>query len=98
MVTETQTLVYGGIDTHADTHHVAVVDHFGTQLGDLQVPASSSGYRAAVRFMNRWPHLSGVGIECTGSYGAGMSRAVREAGLDVVEVNRPQPLRSAPTR
>lgn len=89
MVTETQTLVYGGIDTHADTHHVAVIDHLGAPLGDLQVPATSAGYRIAVRFLNRWPQLGVVGIECTGSYGAGLSRAAREAGLDVVEVNRP---------
>lgn len=89
MVTETHTLVYGGIDTHADTHHVAVVDHLGTSLEDLQVPATSAGFRAAVRFLNRWPQLGTVGIECTGSYGAGVNRAVREAGLNVVEVNRP---------
>ncbi|TLP90353.1 IS110 family transposase [Nesterenkonia salmonea] len=89
MVTETQTLVYGGIDTHTDTHHVAVVDHLGTPLEDIQVPATSSGYRAAVRFLNRWPQLAALGVECTGSYGAGVSRAAREAGLNVVEVNRP---------
>lgn len=63
MVTETQTLVYGGIDTHADTHHVAVIDHLGTPLGDLQVPATCAGYRAALGFLNGWPQLGAVGIE-----------------------------------
>ena len=30
-----------------------------------------------------------MGIECTGSYGAAVTRAVREAGITVFEVNRP---------
>ncbi len=89
MVTDSDLPVYGGIDTHADTHHVAVCDRTGRPLGDVQVPATSAGYRAAVGFLRRWPTLGVVGIECTGSYGAGVTRAVRTAGLLVIEVNRP---------
>jgi transposase len=89
MVTDQALAVYGGIDTHADTHHVAVLDRTGRRLGDMQVPATSAGYRAALKFFSRWPGLSVVGIECTGSYGAGVTRAARTAGLRVVEVNRP---------
>ncbi len=89
MVTDSDLPVYGGIDTHADTHHVAVCDRTGRPLGDLQVPATSAGYRAAVGFLRRWPTLAVVGIECTGSYGAGVTRAVRATGVAVVEVNRP---------
>lgn len=32
--------------------------------------------------------LGVVGIECTGSYGAGDTRAMRAAGLRVMEVNQ----------
>lgn len=30
-----------------------------------------------------------VGIECTGTFGAAVTRAVRDAGMTVVQVNRP---------
>jgi transposase len=82
-------LFFGGIDTHADTHHVAVIDGNGRRLGDVQVRADAAGYRAAVRFLSRWPGLVAVGIECTGSYGAGVARQVRRASFEIVEVNRP---------
>ena len=42
-----------------------------------------------MRFLGSWPGLVSVGIECTGSYGAAVTRAVREAGITVFEVNRP---------
>ena len=45
-----QIKVYGGIDTHADTHHVAVMDGTGRRLADVQVPATAAGYEAALRF------------------------------------------------
>lgn len=89
MVTQNQVEVYGGIDTHSDTHHVAVIDALGRRLADIQVPAIPAGYHTAVKFLLSQPGLVAVGIECTGSYGAGMTRAAREAGLEVVEVNQP---------
>lgn len=91
MVTQNQVEVevYGGIDTHADTHHVAVIDALGRRLDDIQVPATPAGYRTAVTFLQSQVGLVAVGIECTGSYGAGMTRAARNSGLEVVEVNQP---------
>lgn len=89
MVTDQATPVYGGIDTHADTHHVAVIDRTGRRLDDIAIPASAAGYRTALRFLGRWPGLVAVGVECTGSYGTGVMRALRAARLRVVEVNRP---------
>ncbi|NMM16447.1 MAG: IS110 family transposase [Cellulomonas sp.] len=81
--------VDGGIDTHADTHHVAVIDVHGRALGDVRVPATAAGYRQAVRFIGRWPQVVKVGVECTGSYGAGVTRELTAAGHTVIEVNRP---------
>ena len=89
MVTENRIGVYGGIDTHCDTHHVAVIDAIGRRLDDMQVPATPAGYRSAVKFLQAWPTLVAVGIECTGSYGAGVTRVARAAGIAVVEVNQP---------
>ena len=89
MLNDKQIKVYGGIDTHADTHHVAVVDAAGRRLADVQVPTTAVGYRAALQFLRSWDGLVRVGIECTGSYGAAVTRAVRDAGIEVVEVNRP---------
>lgn len=82
-------VVYAGIDTHADTHHVAVIDGHGRALDDVQVRADAAGYRRAIAFLSRWPQIAAVGVECTGSYGAAITRALLATGLRVVEVNRP---------
>lgn len=89
MVNDKQIKVYAGIDTHADTHHIAVIDAADRRLADVQVPTTAAGYRAALRFLRSWGGLVSVGIECTGSYGAAVTRAVRDAGIEVVDVNRP---------
>jgi len=60
MVTNHALAVYGGIDTHADTHHVAVCDCTGSRLGDTQVPATTARYRAAVQFLRRWSSLGAM--------------------------------------
>jgi len=82
-------LVYAGVDTHTDTHHVAVIGAHGRELGDTQVPATAAGYRQALAFLARWPDVVEVGVECTGSYGAALTRELRAAGYAVIEVNRP---------
>ena len=41
----TSNAVVAGVDTHKDTHHVAVLEAgTGARLGDLQVPATPAGY------------------------------------------------------
>ena len=60
MVNHNHGPVYGGIYTHADTHHVAVVDAHGHQLVDVQIPTTTAGYRTAVRFFQAWPGLATV--------------------------------------
>lgn len=85
----TPTRVFGGADTHADTIHVAAVDALGRDLGDGEFPTTPAGYRAALGFLTGMGAVEAVGIEGTSSYGAGLARAAIEAGLVVVEVNRP---------
>ncbi len=75
--------VYAGIDTHADTHHVAVIDAHGRPVDDVRVEATARGYREVLTFLARWAGVVLVGVECTGSYGAGVTRTLTEAGARV---------------
>jgi len=81
--------VYGGVDTHKDTHHAAVVDRNGGVLGDAQFPADSAGYQHLLGWLRGFGRVVKVGVEGTGSYGAGLDRHLHAAGVSVVEVNRP---------
>lgn len=82
--------VVAGADTHSQTHHVAVLDAVtGARLGDRQFPATLAGYRAIVAFIASLGQLLRFGVEGTNSYGAGLTRHLRAAGIDVQEVIRP---------
>jgi transposase len=83
------TTVIAGIDTHADTHHVAVINEYGKPLADKEFLAVGSGYRKIVEFITSYGPVSAVGVEGTGSYGAEIARILRDEGLSVFEVNRP---------
>lgn len=82
-------VVVGGADTHADTVHVAAISTLGREVADREFPTTAAGYRAAVAFLTSHGPVDQVGIEGTSSYGAGLARAVTNAGLQVIEVNRP---------
>lgn len=82
-------LIFVGVDTHADTHHVAVVDGVGRHLGDREFPTDPSGYRNLLDWVRGVGQVQAVGVEGTGAYGAQLARVLSAAGLRVVEVNRP---------
>ena len=46
MARPTTRVVVGGVDTHGQTHHAAVIDEVGRQPGDREFTASPAGYRA----------------------------------------------------
>lgn len=81
--------VIGGVDTHAETIHVALVSVIGRDLADQEFATTPEGYAAALEFLSTHGEIHRVGIEGTSSYGIGLSRAARAAGLEVTEVNRP---------
>ncbi|WP_433445927.1 IS110 family transposase [Streptomyces sp. CA-142005] len=81
--------VFGGVDSHADTLHIAVISDNGGYLADAEVTTTAAGYAAALAFVNAHGHVIAIGVEGTSSYGAGFTRAARQAGLRVGEVNRP---------
>jgi transposase len=60
--------------THGRTHHAAVIDQQGRLLGDQQFPADRGGYRLLLSWLRRHGNLDAVGVEATGSYGAGLTR------------------------
>ena len=82
-------VVIGGIDTHADTIHVAVIDEQGRPIADREFVTTPAGYRAALAFLVGSGRLVVVGIEGTSSYGTGITRAAQAAGIEVREVTRP---------
>lgn len=84
-----ETRVIIGVDTHADTHHVAVVTEHGRPLADREFAATGYGYRRIIEFARSYGEVVSVGVEGTGTYGAGLTRILRSEGLAVVEVNRP---------
>ncbi|MEO5654168.1 MAG: IS110 family transposase [Marmoricola sp.] len=82
--------IIGGIDTHAETIHVAAIDPWGRELDDQEFATTPAGYRQALQFLTDLGQVTGIGIEGTSSYGLGVTRAAREAGLEVFEVIGPE--------
>ncbi len=81
--------VIGGVDTHGDTHHAAVIDSVGRVLGSREFGVTERGYVQLYAWMARFGHVDRVGIEGTGTYGAGLCRFLVDQGVEVVEVERP---------
>jgi transposase len=88
-MTQQQVEVTGGVDTHKDTHTAAAVDSAGRMLGSAQFPATGAGYAALLAWLRSFGALVLVGIEGTGVYGAGLARYLREQGVTMVEIDRP---------
>ncbi|MGX1976997.1 IS110 family transposase [Streptomyces kronopolitis] len=61
----------------------------GGQIADAEFPTTTAGHTAALGFLAAHGTIAAVGVEGTSSYGSGFTHAAREAGLTVVEVNRP---------
>jgi transposase len=80
--------VTGGVDTHADIHVAAALDAIGGLLGVSEFPATPIGYAQLLGWLKGFGPVCLVGIEGTGSYGAGLARHVTAAGIRIVEVDR----------
>jgi transposase len=81
--------VVGGVDTHKDLHVAAVVDGQDHVLGTACFATTRQGYRQMLVWMRSFGDLRRIGIESTGSYGAGLLRFMQQAGIDVLEVTAP---------
>jgi transposase len=81
--------ITGGVDTHLEVHVAAALDHQGALLGVESFETTPAGYRALHDWLSGFGELEQVGVEGTGSYGAGLTRSLHREGVRVVEVDRP---------
>jgi transposase len=81
--------VTGGVDTHADVHVAAALDELGALLGTSSFATTPAGYAELFDWLEGFGSVTRVGIEGTGSYGAGLTRSVMARGIEVVEVDCP---------
>lgn len=77
-----------GVDTHRDTHAAALVDELGQFLAAETFPTTRRGIRALIRWAQNLGTVQRAGVEGTGSYGAGLTRALLLEGIEVIEVTR----------
>jgi transposase len=81
-----------GVDTHAETHTLALVEARSQRCERVvTIPASRRGYRQALRLARRQAPGSRLwASEGTGCYGAGLARFLAARGERVLEVERPR--------
>jgi len=79
-----------GVDTHRDSHAVALCDRLGRVLAERQAPATPAGYAAVLA----WALEAAAGrpvtwaLEGTRSYGLGLARHLAGHGQQVTEIDR----------
>ncbi len=77
-----------GADTHRDTHAVVLVDLLGRLIAAETFPTSRRGLRALIKWAQQHGAVRRAGVEGTGSFGAGLTRALGQEGIEVTEVTR----------
>jgi transposase len=81
--------ITGGVDSHLDVHVVAALSATGALLGVASFPTTPAGYRQLLRWLRSFGEVVLVGVEGTGSYGAGLTRYLLSAGIDVARSTGP---------
>jgi hypothetical protein len=81
--------IVGGVDTHKDLHVAAVVDEQDKVLATRSFATTRQGYRQMLAWLRSFGALQRMGIESTGSYGAGLLRFMQQASVTVLEVTTP---------
>ena len=79
-----------GVDTHLDLHVVVALDQLGRRLGTLTVPTTTEGYESLLAWAQDFGSVRCAGVEGTSSYGAGLARYLKAAGIAVMEIERPK--------
>jgi transposase len=83
-----ETKITLGVDTHKDTHVAVALDGLGRHLGTLSVPTNTAGYRELLGWARELGIIEQVGVEGTGSFGAGLARLLKAEGIPTREVIR----------
>lgn len=81
--------IIGGVDTHKDLHVAAVVDELDRVLASQCFATTRHGYKQMLTWMRSFGLLQRIGVEATGTYGAGLLRYMQNAGVEVLEVTTP---------
>jgi len=81
--------ITAGVDTHLDVHVVAALDDTGALLGVESFATTTAGYRRLLAWLRGFGQLELVGVEGTGSYGAGLTRLLLSETIRVIEIDRP---------
>jgi transposase len=88
-MTNLESDVIGGVDTHKRAHFAAVIDGNGRLLGAREFTSDVRGQEDLLAWMRSHGTLQSIGVEGTGFYGASLTRFLVGEGQRVVEVNRP---------
>jgi transposase len=90
MMTSPDRRVTGGVDTHDDVHVAAVLDSAtGRELDTRSFPTTVAGYAGLHAWIQTHGTIDKIGVESTGSWGAGLARHLTAHGVQVIEVDRP---------
>lgn len=81
--------VFCGVDTHADSHWLCVLDWRGRKVLSRQFPADAAGYEALAGAISAAGEPACVAMEGTSSYGAGLTRHLASLGMPVREALSP---------
>ena len=81
--------VFCGVDTHADSHWLCVLDWRGRKVLSRQFPADAAGYEALAGAIAAAGEPACVAMEGTSSYGAGLTRRLASLGMPVREALSP---------
>lgn len=95
---ENSGIVVAGVDTHKDTHTLCLLDCAGRTVGTFRFASDPEGYDALAEKIGAPEACVGVGVEGTGSYGAGLTRRLVELGYRVYEVALPGRAKRRPGR
>lgn len=77
-----------GVDTHKDFHVAAVVTDQAEFIATETFPTTALGYRQLLAWATAHGNVRRAGVECTGSYGAALTRYLLTQGIIVIEVNQ----------
>lgn len=81
--------VFCGVDTHADSHWLYVLDWRGRRVLSRRFPADAAGYEALAGAIAAAGEPACVAMEGTSSYGAGLTRHLASLGMPVREALSP---------
>jgi transposase len=88
-MTDAPTRVTAGVDTHRDVHMVAALDERGAELGVQPFGTDPAGHRQMLGWLKSFGPVERIGVEGTGTYGAGLTRFLHRHDIVVVEVSCP---------